>query len=397
MLAWLQQYTQKETHRVVGLMSGTSVDGIDAALVEIAGSGPQLHVHLEGFLTVPFGPEVRQRILHLCAGGDVAEVATLNMVLGELFAEAVQALLSLCEVSPGEVDLIGSHGQTICHLPAHGATLQIGEPCVIAERTGITTVADFRPRDMAAGGQGAPLVPYVDYCLLRHATRHRIVQNIGGIANCTVLPAGCTLRDIRAWDTGPGNMVIDECVRLMTDGSRHFDKDGDIAAQGRVDERWLESLMQHVFFHRQPPKSAGREEFGRAFSEQFVREGEARGLATSDVVATATALTAASIAHSNRSFLPPEWHHTNSPFPVDVVLGGGGTSNPVLRQMLAARVTPFEVLTHEDCGLNSDAKEALAFAVLAHETVLGVANNVPGATGAAKPVVSGKIVPGSYA
>src|SRR4028118_1926410 len=211
MFSWLRDYTHEKSHLVIGLMSGTSLDGIDAACVEITSSGESIKVQLRGFICVPFEDAVRERILHLCDDGPVAEVARLNFQLGELFAEAALRVLESCDLQPEDVDLIGSHGQTICHLPGEGVTLQIGEPSIIAERTGITTVADFRPRDMAAGGQGAPLVSLFDYLLLRHAERNRIVQNIGGIANLTWLPAGGSMGDVPAGGTGPGNMILDGC------------------------------------------------------------------------------------------------------------------------------------------------------------------------------------------
>ncbi|HVF10717.1 MAG TPA: anhydro-N-acetylmuramic acid kinase, partial [Abditibacteriaceae bacterium] len=350
MLAWLTRYVRQPTHRIVGLMAGTSVDGIDAALVEIAGSGSALSARLEHFVTVPFPHEMRQRILNLCESGDVAEVTRLNFVLGELFAAAVFRLLQECAWPAAEVDLIGSHGQTVCHLPGERATLQIGEPCVIAERTGITTVGEFRYRDLAAGGEGAPLVPYFDYYLLRHATKNRIVHNVGGIANLTFLPAGATLDDVTAFDSGPGNMVIDECVRILTGGAQEFDEDGRLAAQGEVDETWLADLLKHPFFHRQPPRSAGREEFGRAYAGRFMRAGKQRGLDLHDIIATATALTVESMVASYGMLGGVPGGHD-----FEVILGGGGAFNPVLRRMLQKRLAPVPVLTHEDVGIRSDA------------------------------------------
>jgi anhydro-N-acetylmuramic acid kinase len=386
MLAWLTHYTQKPTHTVVGLMSGTSVDGIDAAVVDIEGTGETLRARLRHFITVPFPEEVRQRVLRLCQGGEVTEVCVLNVVLGELFAQAALQVAADGGLTTNDIDLIGSHGQTVCHLPQQHATLQIGEPSVIAERTGIPTVAEFRYRDMAAGGEGAPLVPYVDYLLFRHPHKNRIVQNIGGIANLTFLPAGGMLDDILAFDTGPGNLVIDECVRILTGGEKQFDEDGRLAAQGTVDEAWLKQLMQHPFFHRPPPKSTGREDFGRHYAEQFVHQGQQRGLSANDIIATATALTAESIAFHYR----PYAHMPTRPH--EVILGGGGAFNPTLRRLLQERVAPMQVLTHEDFGYDSNAKEAMAFAILAHETVMGTANNAPSATGARRRVVMGKIV-----
>jgi anhydro-N-acetylmuramic acid kinase len=383
-------YSHSSTvHRAIGLMSGTSLDGIDAACIEIRGTWPDVQVLLVDFLTVPFAAALRERIARLCEDATVAEVAVLNVELGEAFARAASEVLSSCGLAAHQIDVIGSHGQTVSHQPAHHATLQIGEPSIIAERTGITTVADFRPRDMAAGGQGAPLAPFLDWLLLRHPTRHRIAQNIGGIANLAWLPAGGSLDQVRAWDTGPGNMVIDECVRLFTQGKKYFDENGSLSVLGGVDEEWLITLLQHPFLQRSAPKTCGREEFGPTFSQEFYASGIERGLTPHDVIATATAFTAHSIAQAYEEC----WQETQRDV-CDVLVSGGGAYNPTLCRMLQELVQPAKVLPLEEIGLRSDAKEAVAFALLAHTTMLGVPNNVPGATGAAQPVVMGKIVPG---
>ncbi|HEX8833200.1 MAG TPA: anhydro-N-acetylmuramic acid kinase, partial [Abditibacteriaceae bacterium] len=384
----------------IGLMSGTSLDGIDAVLVRIEGSGPTLRAELQAFLCVPLAVPVREQILRIHESASVAEIARLNVELGELFADAVLQLLQHANADANDIAVIGSHGQTICHLPHEHATLQIGEAAIIAERTGITTVSDFRPRDLAAGGQGAPLVPYVDWCLLRHTAHHRIVQNIGGIANCTALGAGGSLEDVRAWDSGPGNMMIDECVSVFTNGAQRFDRDGAIAATGKPDETLLGELMSHPFLARTPPKSAGREEFGCTFTAQFINTAKARALTDADMVATATAFTARSIAESYKRFAPAVLHDAA---PLEIILGGGGARNVTLVRMLrnelrdglafASERTPVTIRTHEEFGLDGDSKEALAFAVLAHETLQGVANNATGATGARRAVVLGKISP----
>jgi anhydro-N-acetylmuramic acid kinase len=308
--------------------------------------------------------------------------------LGGFFAYAVLQFITNHRIVRENIDAIASHGHTIAHLPQQGATLQVGEAAVIAERTGITTMSDFRVADMAAGGQGAPLVPYADWCLLRDESTHRIIQNIGGIANCTVLPAGCDLSDVRAWDTGPGNMIIDECVRILTDGAQQFDRDGELAAQGRVDEKWLRDLMKHEYFFRPPPVTCGREQFGQFYARQFLNEGARRGLSTFDMLATATAFTAESIAHSYRMHAAPLFVSDR----LEIILGGGGAKNTTLRRMIAQRVGGHRVLSHEDVGLNGDAKEAMAFAILGHETLNGVPSNVPSATGARTPAILGKIV-----
>jgi anhydro-N-acetylmuramic acid kinase len=379
-----------ENRRIIGLMSGTSCDGIDAAAVEVSGSGSTLRAHLEHFLCVPYSEAMREKLLR--AGEMQApEIAVLNFELGELFAQAGLQLMREAQRAAEDFDAIGSHGHTICHLPAENATLQIGESAVIASRTGITTVADFRVADVAEGGQGAPLVPYIDWCLLRNRSTPRIIQNIGGVGNCTILPANCELDKVRAWDTGPGNMIIDGCVRILTAGEKQFDEGGTLASQGKADEDWLRVLMQHEYFFRPPPATCGREEFGKFFATRFCEEGARRALSHLDIIATATALTAESIAHSYRMHAAPLLVAGNC----EVILGGGGAFNPTLRRMLQVRLPAARVLTHEDAGIRSDAKEAMAFAILAHETFNGVPTNVTGATGARRSVVSGKIARGA--
>lgn len=380
------------THNIIGLMSGTSCDGVDLAWCEISGSASTLSAELKSFQTVEYSAAMRERLLRT-SEGSAADIALLNFHLGEFFAEAVLTFVAHCGQSPKYCDAIASHGHTVAHLPQQGATLQIGESAIIANATGITTISDFRVADVAAGGQGAPLVPYADWCLLRDANTHRIVQNIGGIANCSVLPADCTLNDVRAWDTGPGNMIIDECLRILTKNQKHFDENGDMAARGYIDEEWLCNLMRHEYFFRAPPATCGREEFGQFYARQFLNEGARRGLSTADVLATATAFTAESIAHSYRMHAAPLFVSDH----LVIILGGGGAKNATLRRMIAQRLAGHRVLTHEDVGFNSDAKEAMAFAILAHETLNGVPSNVPSATGARSSAILGKIVPARLA
>jgi len=377
---------------VLGLMSGTSADGVDAAIVEITGAPPELTVELLHFTCVPFKPEVRQQIFGLFdpATGTVDRICHMNFALGELFGAAALQAIASAGLTVADIGLIGSHGQTIYHaVDAHSpvkSTLQIGEPAVIAHRTGITTVADFRVADVAAGGQGAPLVSYVDWLLFRHPQRTRAVQNIGGIANVTYLSTSDDPSDVLAFDTGPGNMLIDYAASRATDGAWRCDRDGTLAARGRVDERLLAELMAHPYLQLPPPKTTGREQFGVQFGAEVWEQGKALGLRGEDIVATLTAFTAASIADAYRRFLP--W------FPDEVILGGGGASNPTLVGMLREQLAPARVLTHEDLGLSSDAKEAMAFAVLAYEAIHGRPGNLPSCTGAAGRVVLGKIVPG---
>jgi anhydro-N-acetylmuramic acid kinase len=381
----------KQKIRVVGLMSGTSADGVDAAAVEID-SGK---VKLLAFDTFAYPAALRRQILNLCRpeSARLDDICHYNFVLGEVFADAVIKLCSKSGISLNSVDLIGSHGQTIYHQPSGKryddrmilSTLQIGEPSVITERTGVTTVADFRPRDMAAGGQGAPLVPYADYVLFKHKLLTRAVQNIGGIANVTFLPGGCKQDEIIAFDTGPGNMVIDDIVRLISDGRKRCDMGGKMATRGTVDKRLLDELLRHPFFRRRPPKSTGREVFGVDFAEWIYRRAEKKGLDDADIVATVTALTAKSIAQAYRRFLKA--------MPDELILCGGGSHNRTLVEMLHAELPDVKMLSTDDFGISVDAKEAVSFAILAWSAIKGMTNNVPAATGAERPVILGKIVP----
>jgi anhydro-N-acetylmuramic acid kinase len=376
-------------------MSGTSADGIDAVVAEIAGSGRQLRLRVLTHVHQPFSPTMRQRILHLCLHGTVAEICELNFTLGEHLARAALAAIRRANRQPADISAIGSHGQTIHHLP-HArtpSTLQIGEPAVIAERTGITTIADFRVRDMAAGGEGAPLVSYADWALFADQARPRIVQNIGGIGNLTFLPPRATLGQVMAFDTGPGNMVMDALVTALTRGRQTFDRDGRWAARGEVSGKLLAQLMAHPFLRRRPPKTTGREEFGEVFLRRMLASARRLRLRPEDLVATATAFTAATIADAYRRFVFPKLK-VSERGALQIILGGGGAKNPTLRTMLADRIGVGALLKHEDFGIANAAKEALAFAILAHETLLGKPGNVPNATGARRAAILGKIVPG---
>jgi len=378
--------------RIAGLMSGTSADGVDVAIIDFAIDA----VKVLAFDTYPYPPCVGEAISKLFSNEKtaVSDICHLNFVIGEVFADAVLKLCRKGRINVNSIDLIGSHGQTIYHNPKGTrfgrlllrSTLQIGEPCVIARRTGKTVVADFRPADIAAGGQGAPLVPYADYLLFSHKKKNRIVQNIGGIANLTWLKACTDIKDVLAFDTGPGNMIIDHIANLITKGRYRYDVDGRIAAKGKVDARLLEKLMQHKFLKRRPPKSTGREEFGAAFSNRLYNTAAKAGLKPADILATVTAFTARSIIAAYRRFLPL--------LPDEVILCGGGAKNKMLVKMLKEQIEPAKVLLTDDFGINADAKEAISFAILAGATIRGIPNNVPSATGAKTPVVLGKIIPG---
>ena len=381
--------------RAIGLMSGTSADGIDAALISIGASRDRPEVSLDAFLTLPYPSAVRDALREAFADRLTTRgVCLLNACLGELFAEAAVEVARAAGMALADVDFIASHGQTVWHQPQAGrlsdrparGTLQLGEPCVIAERTRCLVVADFRPRDMAAGGEGAPLVPHVDYLLFAHPQRTRAAQNIGGIGNVTYLPAGGGEEAILAFDTGPGNALIDAAVARHTGGRQRQDTDGKIARGGRVDEALLAELLAHSYFARRPPKSTGRELFGAAFLDAIVDAGRH----TEDLIATLTEFTAASIERSYADWLNPRG-------PIDeVILSGGGTRNPVLVEALRRRLAPAVVKVLSCFGPESaDAKEAIAFALLGYETLRGRPANVPSATGARRPVLLGKIIPGS--
>lgn len=372
-------------------MSGTSADGIDAAAVDIDPHG----VHVLALATFPYSHPLRNTVFRLFdpQTSRVDDICHLNFALGELFADAAVKLCAKSGIPLKSVDLIGSHGQTIWHDPngrrsgrkTVRSTLQIAEPSIIAERTGITTVADFRPRDMAAGGQGAPLVPYADYILFAHPRKCRAVQNIGGIANVTFLPPKCKPTDIIAFDTGPGNMIIDRMAELITAGRMKYDRDGRTAAQGKIDAVLLRDLLSHPFYRRRPPKTTGREVFGTTFSDVIHRKAQAAGLSDHDILATVTALTARTIADAYRRFLPA--------MPDEIILCGGGANNRTLVNMLHDELPAAKILRTDDFGISVDAKEAVSFAILAYATMKGIPNNVPGATGADHPVILGKIIP----
>jgi anhydro-N-acetylmuramic acid kinase len=386
---------------IVGLMSGTSADGIDAVVAEIGRgrrapdrTGARVVAHINR----AFPAELRRQILHVSLHGTVAELCELNFLLGEHFARAAMAVIRKAKLRPHQITAIGSHGQTVHHLPNAGtpSTLQIGEPAVIAELTGITTIADFRVRDIAAGGQGAPLVPFADWALFTDAVRPRIVQNIGGIANLTFLPPRAKLRNVVAFDTGPGNMVIDAVVNQLSQGRMTYDRNGAWAARGEVRPSLLKELLAHSFLSRKPPKTTGREEFGEVFVTRLFKLAKQLKLTTPDIVATTTAFTAVSIANAYERFVFPKFGSAQRKT-LQVILGGGGAKNQTLRSMLATelekRLGSIEIVTHEDFGIQNSAKEALAFALLTHETLAGRPSNVPSATGAGRPVLLGKIVP----
>lgn len=390
---------------LAGCMSGTSADGIDTALVRLEGDPLAPSWEITAFRTDPFSSQLREQILAAAAADSttILHGAYLHAQLGEAYAEALQSLLDQAGIPPGDVDGIGLHGQTVFHDPegrfpfttapgevqaeACPVSLQLGSAAVVAERLGCDVVHDFRSRDVAAGGQGAPLVPYADAVLLRSSDNDRVAQNIGGIANLTWLPAGHGLDGVIGFDTGPGNMVLDGLVRRGTGESRTFDTDGELAREGKIIPELLDTWLSHPFLSRDPPKSTGREDFGDPFVEAvWDRWGKKYPLA--DLVATAVEFTAESIARAYGRFLPQvgaDW---------EVVVSGGGARNPVLMERLSRRLAPARLMVSDELGLPVDAKEAVAFALLADAFLMGVPAGIPAVTGARKPSVLGSLVPG---
>ncbi len=395
---------------VAGVMSGTSADGINVALVKVSGAGFNTRFELVAHYEYPYPAPVRRAVLAAMNAGraSVADLARLNFLLGELYASAVIATEKRFGM---KVELVGCHGQTLYHqgepAPCLGkriaATWQTGEGAVIAARVGAPVVSDFRPADMAAGGKGAPLVPFLDYLIYRDARVGRIVQNLGGIANLTALPAGASPGQVIAFDTGPGNMVVDAVMERLY--ARPYDRDGRVAAKGQPLEAVLKVLLQHPFFQRKPPKAAGREEFGREFVADFLRRcGRAR---KQDVVATATALTARSIGEAVKKFvllssgakarIHAGSYGTAKAVPLhrssEYVISGGGAKNRTLVNMLRAQLEPLGLAlrSSDEFGIPSVAKEAVAFALLAYETWHRRSSNIPAATGARRPAILGKI------
>jgi anhydro-N-acetylmuramic acid kinase len=351
---------------IAGIMSGTSLDGIDVAVVDINRNRIRTIAHS----TTRYPGATRARIL---AASTPAEISRLNFALGELYAKAVAA------TGVDSIQLIGCHGQTIYHEGGLN-TLQIGEASVIAERLGVPVVSDFRTRDIAAGGQGAPLVPFADFLLFSSRKVDRVALNIGGIANITILERGAKPGQVIAFDTGPGNMVIDQLVERMTSGKQRFDRNGAIAARGHVNRPLLDSLLRNRYYRAAPPKSAGREEYGAEFVDRLI----VSKLPMEDLISTATALTAATIAAAVTRFAPAT---------SELIAAGGGIHNRQLIAQLAAFLPDCRITTTAEFGVDPDAKEAIAFAILAYRTWTRQTGNLPSATGAGRPVILGKITP----
>jgi anhydro-N-acetylmuramic acid kinase len=383
---------------VLGLMSGTSADGIDVSLARISGAPPSLNAKLLGHTSLNFPPALRKEILRVAEQQPISagELSQLNFRLGHIYADTILAACKRFQVAPKRIDLIGNHGQTIFHQgqPASyfgkpiASTLQIGEGSVIAARTGITTVSDFRPADMALGGQGAPLVPYVDYLLYRHAKLGRVSLNLGGIANITVIPANAKPSQVFAFDTGPANMLIDALVQHFSSGRQRLDKDAHLAQSGRSIPALLNEFMKDRYLKLAPPKSTGREYYGRAYVQKLLALGHKHHAKPNDLIRAATIFTALSIVDAlNRFVLRKHKIH-------QLIVSGGGAHNPLILAQLSAALPGVAVLPSSHFGIREDAKEAFAFALLAYETLHHRPSNLPSATGARGPAILGKI---SYA
>lgn len=385
--------TEKTSRLVMGFMSGTSVDGIDAVLTEISGFGIRTRVRQIGFVSVPFPPDVRTEILRLAGGGSAtaADFCRMSVLLGTLYANAGEQLCRNAGISPDEVDLIGNHGQTFWHIPdpqeycgyTFRSTFQLGGDQILAERFGCPVVGDFRVRDVAAGGLGAPLVPYTEFLLYRSDTECTGLQNLGGIGNLTILPPGAALSDVSAFDTGPGNMVIDAVVSRITNGCQTYDENGRMASRGRCRPELLRYLMADPFLQRQPPKTTGREYYGPEYMNRLYAKAGELSVSETDLLATVTCFTAETVADAIHRFAPIA--------PDRLIVGGGGALNRTLMAHLRKLLPGCRVMTNEDLGLDGNAKEAVAFAILANEAIFASPGNVPSVTGALHPAVLGRI------
>jgi anhydro-N-acetylmuramic acid kinase len=385
----------RKSSLVLGLMSGTSADAIDIALARMSGAPPHLNAKLLNHISISFPPQLRKEILRVAEQRPISagDLSRLNFRLGEIFAEAALTACRRFRIAPKKIALIGSHGQTIFHqgrpVPYLGrstaSTLQIGEPAVMAARTGITTVADFRPADIAQGGQGAPLVPYADYVLYRHPKLGRVSLNLGGIANITIISASAKPAQILAFDTGPANMLIDALVAHFTHNRQRCDKDARLAQHGRAIPALLDELMRDPYLKLAPPKSTGREYYGHAYLQKLLAMGRRHRAKPNDLIRATTIFTALSIVDALNRFVLPKTKIRQ------LIVSGGGAHNPLILAQLAAALPQIEIVRSQQLGVPEDAKEALAFAILAYETFHGRPSNLPSATGARGPAILGKI------
>ena len=387
----LSQLISKKSRLVVGLMSGTSVDCIDAALISITGSGTSTKFKQLAFVSHPYPKGFREYVLKnsLPGTGSVDTISTLNILIAQFFADAVKAVARKARIPLAKIDVIGSHGQTIHHLPTARrlfgknvrSTLQIGDPSTISKLTGIVTVGDFRTGDMALGGQGAPLVPYFDFLAFRSSKRSRALLNVGGIANITLLSKKCSVLDVLAFDTGPGNMIIDALMKKLY--RKEFDENGVVASRGRILTDVIRFMLAHPYLKQAPPKSTGREVFGKMFVDEILRR--TRGARKQDIIATVTEFTPLTIYQQYGHFLRKRCRLD------ELIVSGGGAHNGYIMDALRRYFAPAKIMTSDELGISSDSKEAVRFAILANETISGNPSNVPGVTGARTPTILGKI------
>jgi anhydro-N-acetylmuramic acid kinase len=399
----LAELRTRDQMLVVGLSGGSSCDGVDSALCEISGGGPApLRAKLLAYHDEPYSAQMRQMLVSAADGQAVkpADLCRLSFRVGQTFARATERLMQEAKRPLEDVDLVGSHGQALVHLPLHtdagvmatgitkrGSTLQIGEPAVIVERLKTPVVSSFRARDMAAGGQGGPLGPYVDYLLFSDLNRTRAVVNIGGITTVTYLRAGGRIEEVLAYESGPGCLTMDSLVRTMTMGKSSYDEGAKTAEKGRLDDYLLRDMLKHPYLHRAPPKSTSRAEFGTPYAKKLYEWGISRGIRPSDILRTVTEFTALALAESFRNFLMPKGKLD------EIIFSGGGVLNHVLLERLRKEFGGDAVHLSEEYGIPPKAKQALVCAVLARETVLERPGNLPAATGAEGPRILGQITP----
>lgn len=387
MIPALQKLWTRDEKVGIGLMSGTSVDGVDVAIIKVRGNGISTEYSLVAFDTIPFPDQLTERIFNQFnpQTSSVDVLCSINFELGAVFKDAAIKVVEASGLRKEEIDFIGSHGQTFYHIPEEKdgllrSTLQLGEASILAHHFQCPVVSDFRVRDIAAGGEGAPLVPYIDYLMFGQQNKNIALQNIGGIGNVTFLPKGLEKENVIAFDTGPGNMVIDEAVKILTGGKLQFDNEGGIAKIGTPNKEIVARLLENPYFSYDIPKSTGRERFGAQYTRELVSKLREQQLSIEDMIATVTMFTSASIVDQYKRFIPQGID--------ELIVSGGGAYNKTLLRYLGES---FCVKTQEDIGFSSDAKEAIAFALLANETLSGNANNLPAATGANESVVLGKI------
>jgi anhydro-N-acetylmuramic acid kinase len=389
------EISKKAKRKVIGVLSGTSVDAVDVVLLEIEGAGTDSDVKVLNFGSFPIEPGLKEHILKCSFGNTckVEDICTLNFLVGQLFAECIIRFCKENGISLSEIDLIGSHGQTICHIPAAKeyfgfkvkSTLQVGEPSVIANLTGITTVGDFRVADVAVGGGGAPLIPYLDYLLFREPGRNKVLLNIGGISNITFLGAETDISNVLAFDTGPGNMTIDALMKQLF--GKDYDKDGETASSGMMRNELLEKMCDYdQYFKSYPPKSTGREYYGKEFIDFILKEAE--GLPPADIIRTVSRFTTYTIMYNIKKFV-----ELNEQPLHEILVSGGGSSNKFIMNVLAGSFPGTRVAKLESGGINAENKEAVLFAVLANEMFNGNMTNVRSVTGASKNTFLGKICP----